>query len=228
MAGLKVPLVIALDVPGRGAALELADRLLPVTPWMKVGLELFTAAGPEVVSALKGMGCKVFLDLKFHDIPNTVAGAVRSAIRTGADICNVHVSGGEEMCRAAAKAALEERSAGLRCVLLGVTVLTSTTATGNTAAQVLEYSLKARAWGLDGVVCSGQEAAAVKQANKGDILCLCPGIRPAGYGAEDDQNRILTPEQAVRAGADYLVVGRPVTKAPDPALAAREIISSYI
>lgn len=228
MAGIKVPLVVALDVPRREAALELAAELLPVTPWMKVGLELFTATGPEMVTLLKEMGCKVFLDLKFHDIPTTVTGAVRSAIRTGVDICNVHVSGGEAMCRAAAKAALEERAAGRRCILLGVTVLTSTAGNEDTDRMVVEYSMCARAWGLDGVVCSGQEAAAVKQANSGDILCLCPGIRPAGYDVEDDQNRVLTPKLAVEAGADYLVVGRPVTKSSDPARAARELLSSYI
>lgn len=227
MAGNKAPLVIALDVPGREAALELARALQPVTPWMKVGLELFTAVGPGVVEELKSAGCKVFLDLKFHDIPNTVAGAVRSAVRSGADICNVHVSGGEAMCRAAAEAAAGERSKGRDCILLGVTVLTSAAATEVTSSKVVEYALNARAWGLDGVVCSGQEAAAVKKSSGGDIICLCPGIRPASYSQADDQSRVLTPAEAVLAGADYLVVGRPVTRAADPAAAAQEIIFSY-
>lgn len=228
MPDLRVPLVVALDLPEGAAALELARTLLPVTPWMKVGLELFTAAGPGVVGELKGMGCKVFLDLKFHDIPNTVAGAVRSAVRSGADICNVHLSGGEAMCRAAAEAAAAERASGRACLLLGVTVLTSTADTGDTSAQVVDYALKAKAWGLDGVVCSGLEAAAVKTAAKGDIICLCPGIRPASYASADDQSRVLTPREAVLAGADYLVVGRPVTRAASPAAAAQDIILSYI
>lgn len=219
-------------MPGRAEAVALARVLQPVTPWMKVGLELFTAVGPGIVGELKEMGCKVFLDLKFHDIPNTVAGAVRSAARSGADICNVHVSGGEAMCRAAAEAIAEERAAGRDSLLLGVTVLTSTAGAAGTGAQVVEYALRARAWGLDGVVCSGQEAAAVKQAARenapgGDIICLCPGIRPASYNQADDQSRVLTPRQAVEAGADYLVVGRPVTRAADPAIAAREIMLSY-
>lgn len=227
MSGKNVPLVVALDVPGRDEAVALARDILPATPWMKVGLELFTAAGPVVIHDLKELGCKVFLDLKFHDIPNTVAGAVRSAIRTGADICNVHVSGGEEMCRAAARAAQEERAAGRKCVLLGVTVLTSAAADADTTAKVVEYALSARAWGLDGVVCSGMEAAAVKKAAGGKIICLCPGIRPASYSQSDDQNRVLTPRAAVEAGADYLVVGRPVTRASSPADAARDIVFSY-
>jgi orotidine-5'-phosphate decarboxylase len=227
MSAVKVPLVVALDVPGRDAALELARVLAPVTPWMKVGLELFTAAGPGLVSELKDMGCKVFLDLKFHDIPNTVAGAVHSAIRGGADICNVHVSGGEAMCRAAADAAASERAGGRACLLLGVTVLTSAAAAPDTPAKVVEYALNAKSWGLDGVVCSGQEVSAVKAAAKGGIICLCPGIRPAAYARADDQSRVITPLEAVLAGADYLVVGRPVTRAKNPAAAAQEIIFSY-
>lgn len=225
---VAAPLLIALDVPGRKEALALARVLQPVTPWMKVGLELFTAVGPGMVDDLKNMGCKVFLDLKFHDIPNTVAGAVRSAARGGADICNVHVSGGEAMCRAAASAIAGERAAGRECLLLGVTVLTSTAGAADISSRVVEYALSARDWGLDGVVCSGQEAAAVKRASSGDIICLCPGIRPASYSRADDQSRVLTPREAVLSGADYLVVGRPVTRAADPAGAAREIVLSYI
>lgn len=227
MSGKFAHLVVALDVPGRGEALALARVLQPVTPWMKVGLELFTAVGPDVVSELKALGCKVFLDLKFHDIPNTVAGAVRSAARCGADICNVHVSGGEAMCRAAAGAIADERAAGRECLLLGVTVLTSVAETGDVSSRVVEHALNARAWGLDGVVCSGREAAAVKKASGGEMICLCPGIRPASYDRSDDQSRVLTPREAVLAGADYLVVGRPVTRAPEPAAAAKEIIDSY-
>lgn len=219
-------LVVALDVHTRDDALRLARSLIPVTPWMKVGLELFTALGPSVVTDLKFLGASVFLDLKFHDIPNTVAGAVASAVRSGADICNIHISGGEAMCRAAAQSA---RQQGGKCLLLGVTVLTSTApeeVQGDVASVVTRYALNAKNWGLDGVVCSAQEAAAVKQAAGKEFLCLCPGIRPAGDSRQDDQRRVLTPLEAVRAGADYLVVGRPITQSESPEKTARDIIAS--
>ncbi len=221
---MPAKLVVALDVDNATSALELARLLIPATPWMKVGLELFTIAGPDIVSQIKRLGGRVFLDLKFHDIPNTAAHAVKSAIKAGADICDVHMCGGEAMCKAAAQAA-----AGSACLVLGVTVLTSTApedVPGDISAMVVDYARKARAWGLGGVVCSGWEAAAVKQATNNEIVCLCPGIRPAGLGQNDDQRRVLTPAQAVQAGADFLVVGRPVTKAADPLNAAMDIISS--
>lgn len=227
MSAKDPQLVIALDLPCMSDALDMAKVLLPVTPWMKVGLELFTAAGPIVVSEIKKLGAKVFLDLKFHDIPNTVAGAVHSAIRSGADMCNIHVSGGEAMCKAAVLAVQEERLAGRECILLGVTVLTSTAAQSYTGIQVLDLAVKGKSWGLDGVVCSGHEASVVKQAAGAEFICLCPGIRPESYKQSDDQSRVLTPRAAVEAGADYLVVGRPVTRATDPAAAAQEIILSY-
>jgi orotidine-5'-phosphate decarboxylase len=225
---MSAALVVALDVPGRREAERLARLLLPVTPWMKVGLELFTAVGPDMVACLKDLGCRVFLDLKFHDIPHTVGSATAAAVGSGADICNVHVSGGEAMCRAAARAITE---AGRPCLLLGVTVLTSlgeAERAGDIPSQGADYAVKARAWGLDGVVCSGREAALVKAAAGRDTLCLCPGIRPAGFAPGDDQRRVLTPLEAARAGADYLVVGRPVTRAADPAKAAGDILDSYL
>lgn len=231
-------LVVALDVPDQKTALELAALLRPATSWMKVGLELFTACGPAVVRALKEAGCRVFLDLKFHDIPNTVRGAVRNAIAGGADICNIHLSGGEAMSRAAARTLWE--TPGHKCLLLGVTVLTSDApedasgaggaasgeTAGNVADLVLERAVNARAWGLHGVVCSAWEAAAVKKRCGTDFICLCPGIRPAGAAA-DDQIRILDPAGAVRQGADFLVVGRPIVKAADPLAAATAIVASY-
>ncbi|MDL2307673.1 orotidine-5'-phosphate decarboxylase [Desulfovibrio sp. OttesenSCG-928-C06] len=222
-------LVVALDVPGKNEALELAGLLRPVTPWMKVGLELFTAVGPSVVSDLKALGCSVFLDLKFHDIPNTVKGAVRSAIAAGADICDIHMGGGEAMCRAAAEAAARSNS-GQGCLLLGVTVLTSTSPDeieGSLEDLVRKHAVNARNWGLGGVVCSGHEAAMIKQACGVDFKCLCPGIRMP-EGGTDDQSRIMTPAQAVRQGADYLVVGRPITKAADPLAAARAVFANMV
>lgn len=220
-------LAVALDLPDGRAALDLAAKLLPVTPWMKVGLELFTIEGPAVVRELKKIGCRVFLDLKFHDIPNTVRGAVRSALACGADICNIHLAGGEAMSRAAAEEIAAARARGRRCLLLGVTVLTSTEdQDGNLGALVLERAQNAKAWGLDGVVCSALEAAAVKQTCGAGFICLCPGIRPVG-DALDDQSRVMTPLEAVRQGADFLVLGRPITRADDPAAAARAVVASY-
>ncbi len=232
----KPRLVVALDLPSAADALELAEKVLPATPWVKVGLELFTFAGPQVVSSLKRLGCKVFLDLKFHDIPNTVHGAVKSALALGVDMCNIHMSGGKRMAEAARKA-LEE--AGGSSLLLGVTVLTST-APDELPAEfqnrlpelVLSRAKAARAAGLSGVVCSGHEAASVKSACGNDFICLCPGIRPAEKNSSatppDDQRRVMTPEEAVRAGADFLVVGRPISASADPAQAALHIASSMV
>lgn len=224
-------LVIALDVPGRDEAVRLAGELKGLTPWMKVGLELFCAAGPQMVGELQAMGCRVFLDLKFHDIPNTVAGAMRSALACGADMCNVHVVGGQTMCRTAAEEAAKWRARGGRIILIGVTLLTSSdqaeTGGADPAAVVLERAKNARAWGLDGVVCSAREARMVKEACGGDFICLCPGIRPE-WSQTDDQKRIVTPAEAVAAGADYIVVGRPITRAEDPAGAARMVLDSML
>lgn len=220
-------LVVALDAPDRDAALELARPLCGVVPWVKVGLELFSAQGPDVVSDLKKMGFKVFLDLKFFDIPNTVRGAVRSAGHCGADMCNIHVLGGERMAEAAVLG--RDESAG-DMLLFGVTLLTSMTeadfpvdAQGISAPEMaLRLAVKAKAYYLNGVVCSGLEVANIKAATAGELLCLTPGIRPDG-AAHGDQRRVVTPAEAVRAGSDYLVVGRPITGSDHPALAAQAI-----
>ncbi len=241
----KPQLVVALDMPDSKAALALARKVLPATPWVKVGLELFTFAGPQVVGSLKEMGCKVFLDLKFHDIPNTVYGAVKSALGLGADMCNIHLSGGLRMAEAARKA-LEDSSqnmAGKNFLLLGVTVLTSTAPEelpaefrANLPGLVLQRARLGKEAGLAGVVCSGQEAAMIKAHCGPEFICLCPGIRPAegdakisGPGkAADDQRRTMTPQEAVQAGADFLVTGRPISAAADPAEAALRIAASML
>lgn len=222
-------LVVALDFPDSGQALGLARTLAGTAPWVKVGLELFTAEGPSLVAGLKDLGFRVFLDLKFLDIPNTVRGAVRSAARLGADMVNIHVLGGARMAEAARQGRDEGATGGKGPILLGVTVLTSMDDAdlplpfpGGAQALALELARRGRAYYLDGVVCSGREAAAVKAACGRDFLCLTPGIRPAG--GDDDQRRTVTPAEAVAAGADYLVVGRPVTRAADPRAAALALL----
>lgn len=222
-------LVIAVDVPTGAAALELAGAVASLPVWLKVGLELFTAEGPTLVRALMGDGFPVFLDLKFHDIPNTVQGAVRSASHLGVSMVTIHSAGGEAMCRAAVAGRDEAVRAGAQSpLLMGVTVLTSDGGDPETVSRlVLERAAAARRWGLDGVVCSGREAAAVKQLCGKDFLCLCPGIRFADAGrGVDDQARVCTPEQAVAAGADFLVVGRPVTRSGDPGAAAEKALAA--
>ncbi len=248
-------LVVALDYPAMDAALGTARALRGAAEdaavdaaggrlWMKVGLELFTASGPEVVTRLKDLGFPVFLDLKFHDIPNTVRGAVRSAVATGADMCNIHLSGGERMCRAAVEGLAEGAAArgggggsAPAPILLGVTVLTSVgpgelPGGADPSAEAARLAACGREWGLSGVVCSGYEAEGIKWRCGRDFICLTPGIRPAardGAGSGgDDQRRVMTPAEAVRTGSDYLVVGRPVTGAPGPngpADAARRILA---
>jgi orotidine-5'-phosphate decarboxylase len=222
-------LVVALDLPDAPAALDMAARLAGAVTWVKVGLELYTAQGPAVLTALKGMGFKVFLDLKFLDIPNTVRGAVRSAVAAGADMLNVHASGGARMMQAARQGLDEAAAPGAAPLLLAVTVLTSMDerdlplGPGRTVADlVLDLARATREAGLHGVVCSGFEARAVKAACGPEFVCLTPGIRPAG--ADDDQRRVVTPAMAVAAGADYLVAGRPITRAADPRAAALSLL----
>lgn len=223
-------LVVALDLPDAAAALGLA-RALPAECWAKVGLELFTAAGPEVVRGLVATGRRVFLDLKFLDIPNTVRGAVRAASRLGAALADVHLLGGARMLAAALEGREDAAAEGCaRPLLFGITVLTSMgpgdlplPGGADPAGLVLDLARLARAEGLDGVVCSGREVAAIKAACGSDFLCLAPGIRPAGEDA-GDQRRTLTPAQAVAAGADFLVAGRPIVRAADPAAAARAML----
>lgn len=230
----KAKVFVALDFPDPAPAFALFRRLAPVNPYFKVGLELYVAAGPAFVQSLVDNGGKVFLDLKFHDIPNTAAGAVRSAVRLGVDFLNVHCGGGSEMMKAAA-VAVEEESEKLgiaRPSLLGVTVLTSLDDRAvqeigfprSASAQVKQFVELAQASGLDGVVCSAQELPLVSSLAGKDFLTMVPGIRPAG-SAVNDQKRTLTPREAAAAGAHCLVVGRPITAAADPVKSLEGILA---
>ncbi len=210
-------LVVALDLPTLAAAEEMASRLFPVTPWFKVGSVLFTAAGPAAVRMVQDAGGKVFLDLKFHDIPQTVGGAVGAAAALGVDLLSIHCAAGEAAMRAAAEAS---RGRGGRTRVLGITRLTSEA--GRLTPAVVRSALAAQEAGLHGVVASARECAAIKAACRAGFVVLTPGIRPAG-GAADDQRRTATPAQAVSAGADYLVVGRPIVGSPDPVAAAEAL-----
>ena len=224
---MATELITALDFPDVEGAMALVDRIGEAGVWYKVGKQLFTACGPKVVEQLKERGKKVFLDLKYHDIPNTVAQAVASAARIGADMCNVHALGGPAMLSSAAEAAEKAR-----ILLTAVTVLTSMDA-GELAAvgierspeeQVLRLARLAQSNGVAGVVCSSLELDAIRSACGRDFVTVVPGIRPADSSA-DDQKRIMTPRQAAQRGADFIVVGRPITKAADPAAAAAAILS---
>ena len=216
--------IIALDVKSREEAYDLAARLREAVIF-KVGLELFTAEGPALFKKFKALRKDIFLDLKLHDIPNTVAGAVASGMRHGVRMMTIHASGGREMMTKAAERAREAAAAANapRPVLLGVTVLTSLkgpdlTEVGMDAdvqAQVRRLAGLAKAAGLDGVVCSPQEIEVLRRDFGRELLIVTPGIRPA-WAAAQDQKRIMTPAEAVAKGADYLVIGRPVTGAPDP------------
>ncbi len=218
-------LITALDVDTQEAALAIADRIGAAAEWFKVGKQLFTRCGAEVVRGLKARGKKVFLDLKYHDIPNTVEQAVRAAAAIGADLCNVHASGGPAMLRAAAKAGVDT---GMP--VIAVTVLTSMdqaelNAIGITetpAEAVLRLARLTKDCGLPGVVCSAHEIAPLREAFGPDFLLVVPGIRPAGTSL-GDQKRVMTPAEAALAGAQYIVVGRPILAAADPAKAAQDI-----
>lgn len=227
-------LLVALDVDTGARALELAAALDGVAGGLKVGSRLFTLEGPELVRGLVSRGARVFLDLKFHDIPNTVAQAVESAVQTGAWMVNVHASGGVPMMRAAAEAARDtaRRLNRPAPVMIGVTVLTSMDDTvlrecgveRPLMQQVVALAQLAQTAGLDGVVASPQETAAIRQACGERFVIVTPGIRGASAGAEkNDQMRTMGPADAVRAGASYLVVGRPIIAAPDPRRAALAI-----
>ncbi|HVZ77065.1 MAG TPA: orotidine-5'-phosphate decarboxylase, partial [Gemmatimonadaceae bacterium] len=210
----------ALDVPTQDAALALVRTLGDQCRFYKIGLELFAAEGPRVVRAVRDAGADVFLDLKFHDIPNTVRGAVRSAAALGVRLMTVHAAGGVAMLQAA-----QDGAAGTGCELLGVTVLTSLDAPSLAAAwgrdrvdvrvEVLRLAGLAAEAGLHGVVCSGHEAAEVRLAYGGRLATLVPGVRLAGDGAQD-QARVVTPRAAALAGARYVILGRTVTAAADP------------
>ena len=221
-------LIVALDFPSAAPALELACRLEGTCTWFKVGLELYLTAGSSVVEELLRSGYSVFLDLKLHDIPNTVAGAIRSAASTGASLLTVHALGGPAMIEAAANE-LARLSAPPK--LLAVTLLTSMDAhqmrsvglTQTGEAQVLQLAQMARTAGADGVVASPLEVSALRKALGSEALLVIPGIRSADAGT-DDQKRTATPAAAIANGASMLVVGRPITRAADPVAAAREIL----
>jgi orotidine-5'-phosphate decarboxylase len=229
---VKTELIVALDFPNAQAALNLARQLNGVVCHCKVGKELFVAEGPAVVRALRERGMNVFLDLKFHDIPNTVARACESAAKLNVHLLTIHASGGSEMMRAASEAMrTAAKSTSDRPKMLGVTVLTSMDdaslkeiGVDHTAAgQVLHLARLAQASGLDGVVASVNEAQMIRDECGADFLIVTPGIRPASDSAQD-QKRTATPRQAVEAGANYIVVGRPITANPDPEKAARRIL----
>jgi len=222
--------IVPLDVPDEQAALALAARLDPKLCRVKVGKELFVAAGPAVVGRLQERGFDVFLDLKFHDIPNTVEGACRAAAKLGVWMMNVHASGGAVMMRAAREAI---EGVARPPLLIAVTVLTSLTNddlervgyTGSVMENVERLARIARACGLDGVVCSAQEATLVRKATGDDFTLVTPGIRLESDN-RDDQARVVTPRDAVRLGANYLVIGRPITGSPDPAATLQSINES--
>jgi orotidine-5'-phosphate decarboxylase len=229
-------ILVALDVPSAADALSLADTLRGAVGGFKVGSQLFTAAGPDIVRKLVDRGDSVFLDLKVHDIPNTVAGAIRSSAQLGVWMVNVHASGGRPMMEAARKAADERRPPGRhRPLVIAVTVLTSldaeTLASVGISASPLEQVVRlaelAKAAGLDGVVASPQETAAIRKACGPAFVIVTPGIRGgSAAAARDDQQRTMSPAEAIAAGSSYLVVGRPITAAPDPREAARLIAHS--
>ena len=222
----KTRLMVALDVPELTDALNLVDQRGDQVEWYKVGKQLFTHFGPVVLKELKGRGRKVFLDMKFHDIPNTVSQAIRSAALIGADIINVHALGGPAMLAAAAAAGKETGK-----TVIAVTVLTSMDAEqlnaigvqASPAEQVLRLARLTKEAGLPGVVCSALELPMLRREFGTEFLTLVPGIRPAGASA-GDQKRIMTPAQAADAGASYIIVGRPIVAAPEPAAAARAVL----
>ncbi|MEZ0233120.1 MAG: orotidine-5'-phosphate decarboxylase [Methylophilaceae bacterium] len=221
-------IVVALDYAEASAALNLVEQLDPKLCRLKVGKELFTAAGPRLVEELSAKGFGVFLDLKFHDIPNTVAKACEAASRLGVWMLNVHASGGETMMRAAKEGVAKS---GYDPLLIAVTVLTSMDEASlkkigvqtDLQSHVLNLATQTKEAGLDGVVCSAQEAPILREKLGADFCLVTPGIRPAS-ASKDDQSRIVTPSEALKLGASYLVIGRPITKADDPLAALHAIV----
>jgi orotidine-5'-phosphate decarboxylase len=232
---MQNPIIVALDLPNMDAALRLAEEVAPAVGAFKIGKELFTAAGPEVVRRVRATGASVFLDLKFHDIPNTVAKAVESAVALDVQMLTIHTSGGSDMMQAAEEAAQSAAAKLGRAapLVLGVTVLTSMDAADLTevgveatpAAQVERLASLAAKSGLRGLVCSPLEIVALRRILPAAMQLVTPGIRPAGAD-KGDQKRTLTPAEALRAGASWLVIGRPITSAPDPRAAAEAILAS--
>jgi orotidine-5'-phosphate decarboxylase len=232
---MRNPIIAALDVPNTEAAFRLVEQLAPVVGAFKVGKELFVSAGPEVVRRVRSSGSDVFLDLKFHDIPNTVARAVEAAVRLDVQMLTLHASGGRAMMEAAARAASDEsnRLGRKTPLLLGVTVLTSLSSNDlselgmgpNIGSQVERLALLASQAGLGGLVCSPLELVFLRQLVPRNIQLVTPGIRPSG-SEPDDQKRTLSPKEAMESGADWLVIGRPICAAENPRAAAEEILAS--
>lgn len=235
MLAVRNPILVALDVPTADAALELARELASVVAGFKIGSQLFTSAGPEIVRRVRGAGGSVFLDLKFHDIPNTVAKAVESAVRLDIQMLTVHTSGGLDMLRAAEESAQEtaQKLGVSPPLVLGVTVLTSMDSRAlatigceaNVGKQVERLASLAMRAGLRGLVCSPLEIAALRLLLPDDLKLITPGIRTGSEHA-DDQKRTLAPKEALAAGADWLVIGRPIYAAQNPRLAAEQILAS--
>ena len=229
------PIIVALDVPSAEQALKLAEHVAPAVGAFKIGKELFVSAGPDIVKKIRATGAAVFLDLKFHDIPNTVAKAVAAATRLDVQMLTIHTSGGGEMMRAAEKSAQDTaKSLGLPTPLvLGVTVLTSSNnetlaeigCEPDTEKQVVRLAQLAVQAGLRGLVCSPLEIVALRKILPAHIQLVTPGIR-TGAETADDQKRTLTPREAIQAGASWLVIGRPIYAADNPRLAAEKILES--
>lgn len=230
---MRDKLIVALDVPTLEAGVNFVRQLSGVVRWFKVGLELFTSEGPRAFREVFDAGAtRIFFDSKFHDIPNTVAGAARVAARHGVTMFNVHATGGVEMMRAALEAAAQATGAN-RPKVIGVTMLTSIDQQtmnrelcigGTVEAQVIHLARLAQQAGLDGVVCSPHEIAAVRAACGEGFLIVTPGVRPT-WAASGDQRRVMTPAEAVAAGADYIVVGRPITHALNVIEAAERVLA---
>jgi len=222
------PIIVAMDFPSVAEILDLANRLDPSLCRLKIGFEAFLRGGPSLVEQLHAMNFDIFLDLKFHDIPNTVAAACRAAAEMGVWMMNVHASGGEKMI-SAAREALD--SVTRPPLLIAVTVLTSMSRQDlsgiglnvEPGEQVLQLANLAKQSGADGVVCSAREAVDLRTSQGDDFLLVTPGIRPVGSDS-GDQHRIMTPEQAVQAGSNYLVIGRPITQASQPVELLNEIL----
>lgn len=226
---MSCDLILALDVPTREEAAPILRQLRGQLRWVKIGLQMFTAYGPNYVREVAGLGFDIFLDLKLHDIPNTVAKAVESLGPLPIKMLTLHTAGGSEMMRAAVAA---QQKSNPHLLLLGVTVLTSMDQTGLNEigvagapeSQVERLGRLASASGMRGLVCSPLEVALLRRALPADVQLVTPGIRPASEQGSDDQKRVMTPAEAARAGASFIVVGRPILKAADPAAAARAIL----
>lgn len=226
--------IIACDFPTGGETLDFLGGFVGRKPFVKVGMELFYAEGPSIVREIKALGHRIFLDLKLHDIPNTVRRAMKVLSALDVDMVNVHAAGGTDMMRAAAQGLTRED--GTRPLLIAVTQLTSTSEErlhselligASMQEAIRAYASNAKAAGLDGVVCSPLEASLVKEACGGDFLAVTPGIRFSG-GAKDDQSRVTTPSDARRIGSDFIVVGRPITRAANPQAAYEKCLKDFL